>query len=62
MFSLDVFFDFFGDVRNGMKGILTNFGKFTKKKIPPDKPQVRYGRTEFLKVVLSLDVFSTFLG
>ena len=45
-----------------MKGILTNFGKFTKKENPPDKPQVRYGRTEFLKVVFSLDVFSTFLG
>ena len=45
-----------------MKGILTNFGKFTKKQNPPDKPQVRYGRTEFSKVVFSLDVFSTFLG
>ena len=31
-------------------------------KIMPPEPQVRYGRTEFSKVVLSLDVFSTFLG
>ena len=56
------FFDFFGDVRNGMKGILTNFGKFTKKKNPPDKPQVRYGRTEFTKVMFLLDVFFDFFG
>ena len=28
----------------------------------PPEPHVRYGRTEFSKVMCSLDVFSTFLG
>ena len=60
--SLDVFFNFFGTVRNGMVGFLLKIGKSKKRKDRPQEPQVRYGRTEFLKVVFSLDVFSTFLG